>query len=80
MICCSLKRIRLVIGVLKAAASFIADTWHVVFVPILFYVLVLFYFLYVVVTYLYLYSSGERRTDSVMPFAMFKFTNNDVGK
>lgn len=52
----------------------------VVLVPVLFYVLVTVYLLYVVVTYLYLYSSGERRTDSVLPFAMFTFSNQDLGK
>lgn len=69
VIVCSYSKIKLTIGVLKAAASFVGDTWHVVFVPIMFYVLVLCYFVYVVVTYLYLYSSGTRAKNSVLPFA-----------
>lgn len=74
MLCCCCSRIKLLIAILKAAADFVTDIWSVVFVPPIMWVLLIVYFSWWVGTLLWIYTSGEKDTESMegYPFIVYK--------
>lgn len=49
----------------------------IIFIPLLFFSFIICYFGYLVITYCYLYSTGERDETEWLPFAQFKFSDDD---
>jgi len=65
------NKIRLAIALTEVTSKYIHKTWCIVFVPFLFFVIVIVWLAYWIVLLVFLYASGEFQSDSKI-FASFK--------
>ena len=69
---CFCSRIKLAVGILKAAGEFVKDNVSVLFIPPLTFLIFAIYFIYWLTVAIYLYSSGTLNTQPhQLPFAQF---------
>lgn len=75
----NLGTIALSIAILKSAAIFVYETFWIVLLPILFFVIILAYFIFWLLVLGYLYSIGEPEKRLGLPFITINRTNKDLG-